>query len=186
MCPPMRVRWRHLANMIELIHPLAHSSPHPKRQIDRFSGFCAVHGRKCLYFTMGTPIHQNCPFPWGDLAPSYTWCLGPMQAQNPNCTSLGSAVFAQMNAACPYALQWFACFSLRIVTSSSGIWIPCNTWFLGPTRVLNPNGNSIASVVFVGLTVTDRQTNRVRYWVGNSSLIGRMYVRSTAMWRNKA
>jgi len=37
-----------------------------------------------------------------------------------------------------------------------GIWTPSNTWFPGPTRVLNPNGIWISSVVFAGLTsVTD-------------------------------
>jgi len=36
-----------------------------------------------------------------------------------------------------------------------------NTWFPGPTRVLNPNNISIGSAVFPTLTsVTDRQTNR--------------------------
>jgi len=36
---------------------------------------------------------------------------------------------------------------------------PSNTWFPGPTRVLNPNGISISSAVLAGLTsVTDRQT----------------------------
>jgi len=49
----------------ELVHPSAHSSPQPIRQMDRFSRFCTAYGRKCLYFTMGAPIHQNCPFPWG-------------------------------------------------------------------------------------------------------------------------
>jgi len=40
---------------------------------------------------------------------------------------------------------------------------PCNTWFLWPTRVLNPNGNSIASTVLQGSLVwltDDRQTER--------------------------
>ena len=41
-----------------------------------------------------------------------------------------------------------------------GFWTPFNTWFLGPTQVLNPNGVSIGSAVFAGLTtVTDRQTD---------------------------
>jgi len=35
-----------------------------------------------------------------------------------------------------------------------------NTRFLGPTRVLNPNGISIVAAVFAGLTVTDRPTDR--------------------------
>ena len=50
--------------MTELVHPSSHSSPQSKRQMDRFSRFCTVYVRKCLYFTMGAPIHQNCPFPW--------------------------------------------------------------------------------------------------------------------------
>ena len=41
-----------------------------------------------------------------------------------------------------------------------GIWIPSYTWFPGPTRVLNPNGISIGSAVFVWLTsVTDIPTD---------------------------
>jgi len=63
-CPSIRSHCRHLANTIELVHPPAHSSPQSKRQMDRFSRFCTAYGRKCLYFTMGTPIHQNCPFAW--------------------------------------------------------------------------------------------------------------------------
>ena len=46
-------------------HPSAHWSPQSKRQMDRLSRFRTAYGRKCLYFTMGAPIHQNCPFPWG-------------------------------------------------------------------------------------------------------------------------
>jgi len=49
---PMRAYWRHLAKTIELVLPAAYP-PQPKRQIDRFSRFCTVHGRKSLYFTMG-------------------------------------------------------------------------------------------------------------------------------------
>jgi len=95
-CPPMRAHWRHLANTIELVHSSAHSSPQPKWQMDRFSHFCRAYGTKCLFFTMGAPIHQNCPLPCN------TWCFGPMRAHNRNGTSIGSAVFAQMTAKCPY------------------------------------------------------------------------------------
>jgi len=49
--PPMWAHWRHLANTIELMLSLAHPSPQPKRQIGRFSRFCAAHGRKFLYLT---------------------------------------------------------------------------------------------------------------------------------------
>jgi len=49
-------------------------------------------------------------------------------------------------------LQWFACFPLKIAPSHVGIWTSCNTWFIGPTRVWNTNGNLIVSAVFAGLT----------------------------------
>jgi len=42
-----------------------HPSPQPKRQVDWLSHFCTAHGRKSLYFTMGAPFPQNCPFLWG-------------------------------------------------------------------------------------------------------------------------
>jgi len=63
----------------------------------------------------------------------------------------------------------------KIARSHGGSEPPCNTWFLGPTRVLNPNGISIGSAVFAGLTtVKDRPTDRPRYSVCK-------HVRSTAM-----
>ena len=56
---------------------------------------------------------------------------------------------------------------------------PSNTWFPGPTQVLNPNGSSIGAAIFGGLTsVTDRPTDHAT----RSVTIGRIYVRSTAMW----
>jgi len=40
------------------------------------------------------------------------------------------------------------------------MWTASETQFLGPTRVHNPNGISIGSAVFAGLTiVTDRPTD---------------------------
>jgi len=58
----------------------------------------------------------------------------------------------------------------RICSSHGGSGHPSNTWFLGLTRVLNPNGISIGLTVFPGLiTVTDRQTDRPRYSVGNNT-----------------
>jgi len=48
------------------------------------------------------------------------------------------------------------------IAPSHGESVPLsNTWFLGPTEVHNPNGTSIGSAVFAGLTiVTDRPTDR--------------------------
>jgi len=105
MCPLMRAHWRHLANTIELMHPLAQLSPQPEQQIDQFSGFCAGHHRKSLYFTMGNTIHQNCPFPWGIWIPSDTWFhWSPQAKRHLDC----SVIFAQMTAEYPYTLQWFS------------------------------------------------------------------------------
>jgi len=64
MCAPMKAHWRHLANTIELVHPLAHSSPQPKRQMDRFSRFCTAYGTNALY--NGRPYPTELPFPTGD------------------------------------------------------------------------------------------------------------------------
>jgi len=50
-----------------------------------------------------------------------------------------------------------------------------NTWFPGPTQVLNLKGSSIGTAVFAGLTsVTDRLTDHAT----RSVRIGRIYVRS--------
>ena len=58
------------------------------------------------------------------------------------------------------------CFSVDQTTPNiahfhCGSGYPSNTWFLGPTRVYRPNGISIGSAVFAGLTnVTNRHTDR--------------------------
>ena len=139
-----------------------------KRQIDRFSCFCTSHGRKSLCFTMGAPFPKNCSFPRGIWTPSNTRFLRPIRAHKPNGISIGSVVFAQMTIQCPYTLQWDAPFPSENCPFIWGIWILSNTWFPGPTRVLNSNGISIGSAVLAGLTnVTDRQTDR------QTTLLGR-------------
>ena len=119
----------------------------------------------------GRPYPPELPLPMGDLdLPCNKWCFRPMRAHNPNGTSIGSGVFAQMTAEWLYCLQWFACFPLKIVPSYVGIWTSCNTWFIGPTQARNANGNLIVSAVFLqGSLVwhtdraTERATDRPRY-----------------------
>jgi len=54
-------------------------------------------------------------------------------------------------------------FPLKIAPSHGASEPPSNTWSLGPTQVLNPNGISNRSAVLGGLTgVTNRQTDRQR------------------------
>jgi len=49
---------------------------------------------------------------------------------------------------------------VAMATSLSIFGPPSNTWFPGPTRVLNPNSISISSAVFAGFTsLTDRPTD---------------------------
>jgi len=62
-----------------------------------------VHnGRPC-------PPDLNLPMADQDL-PCDTWCFWPIRFHNPNDTSIGLAVFAQMTAECLYTLQWFDYF----------------------------------------------------------------------------
>jgi len=146
------VYWHHLANTTELVLPLAHPSPQPKLQIDRFSHFCTAHGTASLYFTMGRPFRLKiAPFQWGDLHPipyMIPWAHPSPQSK--------------------WHLDWFSRFctaqrSVPILYNRppllpqnclfpQGIWTPSNTWFLGPTGVLNANGILIGSAAFEGLT----------------------------------
>ena len=72
--------------------------------------------------------------------------------------------------------------AVKLSLPMGGSGLPSNSWFLGPIQAHNPNGISIGSAVFAGLTtVTDRQTDRPRYSVGKMDHI---YVRSTAMRPN--
>jgi len=67
--------------------------------------------------------------------------------------------------------------------SHGGMWTTCNTWSLRPSQVLNPDGISIGSAVFAGLTsVTDRQTGRQTDHATRALTIDHIYVCSTAMW----
>jgi len=110
--------------------------------------------------------------------PSNTWFLRPIRAHNPNGISIGSAVLAQMTAECHYTLQRDAPFPSKLSIPIGGSGPLSNTWFLRPTRVLNPKGISIGAAVFPGLTyVTDRQTDHAT----RSVTIVRIYVCSTAV-----
>ena len=120
-------------------------------------------------------------------SPSNTWFLQCIRAHNPNGISINSAVFAQGTAECPYTLQWDAPHSpskLPLPMGRSGP--PSNTWFPGPTRVLNPNGISMVQLFLQGSLVwqTDRQTDRPTDHATRSVTIGRIHVHSTAMRPN--
>jgi len=61
---------------------------------------------------------------------------------------------------------------------------PSNTWFPGPTQVLNRNGSSIGAAVFAVQGSLVWQTDRPTDHATPSVRIGRIYVRSTVMRPN--
>jgi len=68
----------------------------------------------------GCAYPSELPFPMGDQdLPCNTWCFRPMRAHNPNGTSIGSTVFAQMTAECSYT---------GLPVSPSKLFLPC--WHL--------------------------------------------------------
>ena len=100
--------------------PWAHPSTQSKWHLDRFNHFCTAYGsvvghaRICL-------STKNCPFAWGHLDPlSTTWFLEPTRTHNPNGISIWSAVFAQITAERPYALQREALSPLKMAPSHNG------------------------------------------------------------------
>jgi len=66
--------WRHLANTIEPVLPLAHRSPQPKRHLDWFSRFCTDDRKVPAIRYNGTPLPlKTAPFHGGCGLPSNTW-----------------------------------------------------------------------------------------------------------------
>jgi len=57
----------------------------------------AAHARQFLYFTMGCPSPPSkLLLPWRIWTPSGIWFLEPTRVYNPNCISIGSAVFVEL------------------------------------------------------------------------------------------
>ena len=71
-CPLLNAVEQIAKMSIELVLPLTHPSPQPKRKIDWFSRFCTDHGRVSLYFTTGRPPPLKLTLPMGDLDPYLT------------------------------------------------------------------------------------------------------------------
>jgi len=138
--------------------PWPHASLHPTLHIDWFSRFLLQLTGE-TYFTMGwamSPPPKNCPFPRG-IRTKYMvpWTH---QSLHPCRMSIGSAVFLQLTGS--LTLQWGGPCPVPPKTAPTPEGSGPNTWFLGPTRVHNPNDISIGSSVSAGLTVvSNRQTD---------------------------
>jgi len=163
--PPMRAHWRHLTNMIELVHPSAHLSLQPKRQMDRFSRFSTAHDRKCLYFTMG-PLSTRIAL----LDLHLTRFLGPMRTKTQTAPRSVQPFLHIWPWSVPILYNGSPISPSKLPLPMGWSGLACNTRFLGPTPVLNPNGNSSASAVLQGSLVwlTDRKSDQPRYPVSNN------------------
>ena len=113
-----------------------HPSPQPKRQVSRSSRLYTAHGRKSLYFAMGDPFPKNCPFLWEGSGPHLIHDSFSQIESTVNRISIGSAVFAQVTAECPYTLQW-APLSTRIAPSHGGSGTHLTRDSLGPYEPTN-------------------------------------------------
>ena len=90
----------------------------------------------------------------------------PIRAHNPNGISIGSGVFAEMTAECPY-IYFTMGRPLKIVPFQGGIWTPSNIWFPGPTQSSTQMASRSVQRFFAGLTsVTDGQTDRQTMLLG--------------------
>ena len=128
-----------------------HSSPQPKRQMDRFSHFSTAYGTKVPILCTGRTYPSELPFPWGIWTCHVTHdALAHASPQAKRHLDRFSRVYTDDRRV---SLYWFACFPLKIVPFHVGIWTSCYTWFIGLTRVRNANGNLIVSAVFAGLTI---------------------------------
>ena len=139
--------------------PSAHPSPQSKRQINRSSYSCTPHGRKSLYLQWAL-LPPKLPLPMGYLDPHLTYgSQGPPESSTQTASRSVKPSLHRRPQNVP--ILYNGTSPMEIAPSFGGSRPPSNTWFPGPTRVLNPNSISIGSAVFARLSsVTDRQTDR--------------------------
>jgi len=130
--------------------------------------FLHSSGKNVPILYNGRPYPPELPLPMGDLDPHVTHhALGPCEPTTQRAPRSVEPFLHRWPQSVPILYNGLP-VSPSILPIPMGIWTPCNTWFLGLTGVLNPNGISIASAVFPGLTsVIDWQTDR------QTALLGR-------------
>jgi len=109
------------------------------------------------------PWPKKLPFPMGDLDP---YLIGPYIVPWADLESSIQTSSRSVQLLCNVHGKAFLYFTMErpFPKNCPFAWgsrpPPSNRWFLGPTRVLNPNGISIGSVIFARLTtVADQQTD---------------------------
>ena len=97
-----------------------------------------------------------CPFP-KKIAPSHGMIWTSMvpwtHTESKSQTSSWSfqPIFAQLSAECHYFTISHPFSPLKLPLSIAGSEPPSNTWFLGPSGIVNPNRISISSAIFAQL-----------------------------------
>ena len=90
---------------------------------------------------------------------------------------IGSAVYAQVTLYFTILYNGTPLSPSKLILPIGSYKPPSNAWFPGPNRILNPNGISIGSAIFAGLT---SGTERLTHHTTRSVTIDRMYIRSTS------
>jgi len=110
--------------------PWTHRSPHPRRDLDRFSArFCTAHGTESLCFTMN-PL-KKCPFGrrsglhliHGSTSPLESTIQTASRSVQPFCRAHGTASL-YFTVSRPFPQNCLFPWE---------IWTPSNTWFLEPS-----------------------------------------------------
>ena len=98
-----------------------------------------------------------------------TWFLGPSEPTTQTASRLVQASLQRWPQSVPILYNGTPLPPSKLPIPMGRCGPLSNTWFLWLTPVLNPNGILIGWAVFAGLTtLTDRQTDRPRYSVGNN------------------
>jgi len=113
--PPIRARWHHLANTIELVLP---SGPPKSTQTANRLVQPFLHSSRQSVIIHGPGMSSNnCPLHMGDLgrAPSNTCFLEPIRVHDPNGISISSAV---LHSSCQSVMP----FHLKIAPSRGNVY----------------------------------------------------------------
>jgi len=87
-----------------------------------------------------------------------TCFLWPTRVHTPISILISSALFAQLTAECCRACPGIS-YTLKLPLGTGQSWPPFNTWFIGNTRVHNPNGIRIVQLILHSL----QQSAPIRY-----------------------
>jgi len=141
----------------------AQPSPNTKWHLDWFSRFCTAHGRETLYFTMGRPFSLfKLLLPMGGIWTPHLihGSLGPPESSTQTASRLVELFLHSSRLSVSVLYNGPPLLPSKLLLPMGEYGPHLLHGFLLPTEVLKPNGISIGTTVFAGLTtMTDRQTD---------------------------